>query len=144
MIFHNRYLTITNVDEMGQYTFDNLEGFQDFARRAKRGDIVVVGKNFGAGSSRQQAVDCFRSLGISLILAGSFGAIYERNAINTGMPIMVYEPVEGGFGDGDELEVDLLEGRIRNISKGIEIKGEPFSDVQLEIYRRGGLLVRPC
>ncbi|MBN1390067.1 MAG: 3-isopropylmalate dehydratase large subunit [Candidatus Thermoplasmatota archaeon] len=144
MIFHNRYLTITDVNEMGQYTFDNLQGFEDFARRAGTGDIVVVGKNFGAGSSRQQAVECFRSLGISVILAESFGAIYERNAINTGMPIMVFDPVEGGFEDGDELEVDLIHGRISNISKGVDMKGEPFSDVQLEIYKRGGLLVRPC
>ncbi|MGA1820315.1 MAG: aconitase/3-isopropylmalate dehydratase large subunit family protein [Thermoplasmatota archaeon] len=144
MIYHNRYLTITDIEEMGQYAFDNLEGFEDFARKAGEGDIVVVGKNFGAGSSRQQAVDCFRSLGISVILAESFGAIYERNAINSGMPIMVFEPLEGCFSDGDEVEVDVRTGRIRNISKGIDIRGEPFSDVQLEIYKRGGLLVKPC
>jgi len=144
MIYHNRYLTITDIGEMGQYTFDNLEGYEDFAKKAKEGDIVVVGKNFGAGSSRQQAVDCFRSLGISIILAESFGAIYERNAINSGMPIMVYEPLEGGFGDGDEVEVDVLTGRIRNLTRDVEIKGEPFSEVQLGIYKRGGLLVKPC
>ena len=85
MIFHNRYLTITDIKEMGQYTFDNLKGFEDFAKKAKPGDIVITNKNFGAGSSRQQAVDCFLSLGISCILAESYGAIYERNAINAAM-----------------------------------------------------------
>jgi 3-isopropylmalate dehydratase small subunit len=144
MIYHNRYLTITNIDEMGQYTFDNLEGYEDFAKKVKPDDIVVVGKNFGAGSSRQQAVDCFRSLGVSIILAESFGAIYERNAINGGMPIMKYKPGDGIFDDGDEIEVDITTGNIRNLSKRIDVKGDPFSEVQLDIYRRGGLLVKPC
>ncbi|MCK5773308.1 MAG: 3-isopropylmalate dehydratase [Thermoplasmata archaeon] len=144
MIYHNRYLSITDVSQMGQYTFDNLEGYEDFAKKAGPGEIVVVGKNFGAGSSRQQAVDCFRSLGVFMILAESFGAIYERNAVNGGMPIMTYEPVDGGFSQGDEVEVEIGSGRIRNITKDIEVKGEPFSSVQMDIYRRGGLLKRPC
>ena len=76
MIFHNRYLSITNVAEMGQYTFDNLKGFEKFATRVSVGDVVVSGKNFGSGSSRQQAVDCFISLGIQSILAESFCAKY--------------------------------------------------------------------
>ncbi len=92
MIFHNRYLTITDIKEMGQYTFDNLAGYEDFAKKAKAGDIVLTAKNFGAGSSRQQAVDCFKSLGIQCILAESFGAIYERNAINAAFPILTYKP----------------------------------------------------
>ena len=73
MIFHNRYLSITEMKEMGQYAFDNLKGFEDFSKKAKPGDIVVTGKNFGCGSSRQQAVDCFLSLGIQAIVAESFG-----------------------------------------------------------------------
>lgn len=144
MIYHNRYLTITDIKEMGQYAFDNLEGYEDFSKKVNDGDIVIVGKNFGAGSSRQQAVDCFKALGVSIILAESFGAIYERNAINGGMPIMTYEGKEGHFSDGDDIEVDIRKGSIRNLSKGFEVKGEPFSDVQMDIYRRGGLLVRPC
>ena len=67
MIFHNRYLAITETKEMGHYTFDNLKGFEDFARKAKAGDIVVAGKNFGCGSSRQQAVDCFVRLEYKLL-----------------------------------------------------------------------------
>jgi 3-isopropylmalate/(R)-2-methylmalate dehydratase large subunit len=144
MIYHNRYLAVTDISEMGQYAFDNLEGFEDFARKAGPGDIVVVGKNFGAGSSRQQAVDCFRSLGVSIILAESFGSIYERNAINSGMPILRYVPIEGAFESGDEVEVDIVRGNIRNLTKDLEIEAEPASDVQMDIYRRGGLLVRPC
>jgi len=140
MIFHNKYLTITDIAQMGQYTFDNLKGWEDFAKKAKPGDIVVTGKNFGAGSSRQQAVDCFRSLGIGLVIAESFGAIYERNAINAGFPIMSANLISAGLKDGDEIEVDLETGRIK-LSSGKEITGLPFSDVQINIYKKGGLLM---
>jgi 3-isopropylmalate/(R)-2-methylmalate dehydratase large subunit len=143
MIFHNRYLTITDIAEMGQYTFDNLEGYEDFAKRAKAGDIVVTSKNFGAGSSRQQAVDCFKSLGIHCIVAESYGAIYERNAINAAFPILTYklEQLQDiDLEDGDNIELDYSTGEINNLTKGKSGKINPFSDVQLEIYKNGGLL----
>ncbi|MFP4623681.1 MAG: aconitase/3-isopropylmalate dehydratase large subunit family protein [Gemmatimonadota bacterium] len=140
MIFHNRYLTITDMAEMGQYTFDNLEGWEDFAQKAGPGDIVVTGKNFGAGSSRQQAVDCFESLGISVVIARSFGAIYERNAINKGFPIVTADLLSKGLADGDEIEVDLRNQTIR-LPTGETVAGS-FSEVQMSIYQRGGLLVR--
>jgi len=141
MIYHNRYLAITDMAEMGQYTFDNLPGYTDFAKQAKPGDIVVAGKNFGAGSSRQQAVDCFKSLGISLIIAESFGAIYERNAINQGYPILAADLVSTDLETGQEIEVDLTTSRIK-IPSGKEISAQPFSDVQLNIYGKGGLLMQ--
>ncbi len=141
MIFHNRYLAITDIDEMGQYTFDNLNGWEDFSKNAKPGDIVVTGKNFGAGSSRQQAVDCFKSLGISLIIAESFGAIYERNAINNGMPIMISNLATTGIENKQKIKVDLKTGIIENLTTGKKIEAQPFSEVQMEIYQRGGLLV---
>ena len=140
MIFHNRYLSITDVNEMGQYTFDNLEGYKNFAKEAKKGDIVIVGKNFGCGSSRQQAVDCFKALGISVIIAESFGAIYERNAINGAMPILVAEDITSKIDDKDTLSVDFLTGEIVNKTQGKTLHAKPFSQVQTEIYKRGGLL----
>lgn len=140
MIFHNRYLTITNVSEMGQYTFDNLKGYEDFAKKAKAGDIVVVQKNFGSGSSRQQAVDCFLSLGIQAILAESFGAIYERNAINAALPIMTYRSVQPiDLEDGDILRLNFETGEVTNVTKGKSMMADKFSEVQLEIYQNGGL-----
>ena len=140
MIFHNRYLAITDLDEMGQYTFDNLEGWEDFATKAKPGDIVVTGSNFGAGSSRQQAVDCFKALGLPLIIAKSYGSIYERNAINAGMPIMEADLITSGLKSGEEIEVDLSTGTVTR-ADGSVIQGRPFSEVQVGIYQRGGLLV---
>ncbi|MBN1355226.1 3-isopropylmalate dehydratase large subunit [bacterium] len=139
MIYHNRYLTITDIDQMGQYTFDNLAGWEDFARKARPGDIVVTGKNFGAGSSRQQAVDCFESLGISLIVARSFGAIYERNAINKGFPILTAELSGRNLENGMEIVVDLTTGII-TLPEGVSVQGEPMSKVQMDIYLKGGLL----
>ncbi len=140
MIFHNRYLHITDPAEMAKYTFDNLEGFEDFASKSKPGDIIITGKNFGAGSSRQQAVDCFKELGISAIVAESFGAIYERNAINAAMPIMRYSslsPLE--LKNGDKVRVNFETGEITNLMNDKTVKGEAFSEVQMEIYQNGGL-----
>ncbi len=140
MIFHNRYLSITDINEMGQYTFDNLEGYEDFAKKAKKGDIVVVQKNFGSGSSRQQAVDCFKSLGIQAILAESFGAIYKRNAINAAFPILTYKSVNDlNLSDGDKIRVNFETGEVTNLSNNKVINAENFSEVQMEIYQNGGL-----
>ena len=139
MIYHNRHLAVTDLAEMGQYALGNLPGWEDFSRKARPGDIVVTGKNFGCGSSRQQAVDCFVSLGTALIVAESFGAIYERNAINQGFPILVADLVSTDLADGQEIEVDLESGKVR-LPSGREVAGQPFAGVQMEIYQRGGLL----
>ncbi len=140
MIYHNRYLTITDINEMGQYTFDNLKGYEQFASQVSPGDIVVTGKNFGCGSSRQQAVDCFRSLGISVIIAESFGSIYERNAINSGMPILTAPGITKKITDQDMVSVDFTTGKITDHTQHTTYEGNPFSPVQLDIYKRGGLL----
>jgi 3-isopropylmalate/(R)-2-methylmalate dehydratase large subunit len=139
MIFHNRHLAVTELAEMGQHAFGNLAGYEEFARKTQPGDIVVTGKNFGAGSSRQQAVDCFKSLGISVIVADSFGAIYERNAINAGFPILVAPGAAAQIEQGEEIVVDLATGSIRP-ARGSKIAGVPLSKVQIDIYQRGGLL----
>jgi 3-isopropylmalate/(R)-2-methylmalate dehydratase large subunit len=141
MIFHNRYLSVTDIQEMGKYTFDNLKGYEDFSRNAKPGDIVISGKNFGSGSSRQQAVDCFSSLGIVAVIAESFGAIYERNAINAAFPLVTCKSLsEIDLVGGDQIIINLKSGALLNLRTNKEYSAEPFSDVQLEIYMKGGLL----
>jgi 3-isopropylmalate dehydratase small subunit len=125
---------------MGKYTFDNLAGYQDFSLKASKGDIVIAGKNFGAGSSRQQAVDCFKSLGVQAIIAKSFGAIYERNAINAAFPILICPTVESlKHEEGEKLKINLLTGEIINLAKKITVQAKVFSEVQMEIYKNGGL-----
>lgn len=141
MIYHNRYLAITDKGEMGQYSFDNLAGYEDFAKKTLPGDIIVTGKNFGCGSSRQQAVDCLASLGIQAVIAGSFGVIYERNAINAAFPV-VSVPVlnETDLMEGDIISLNLKTGDILNHRNYEVYRSNPFSEVQLKIYERGGLL----
>lgn len=141
MIFHNRYLHITDSSQMGKYTLDNLKGWEDFAHRTQPGDLILAGSNFGAGSSRQQAVDCFRALGIAAIIAESFGAIYKRNAINSGLPIITFPElaeVAHHFESGDIVTVNLLTGAL--IRNNVEhFQTQPFSKVQLDIYLAGNL-----
>jgi 3-isopropylmalate/(R)-2-methylmalate dehydratase small subunit len=141
MIFHNRYLHIVDVDEMGQYALDNLAGWEDFAQKAQPGDVILTGKNFGAGSSRQQAVDCFRALGLGAIVAESYGAIYKRNAINSGLPIIALPNLTGmasEFKTGDELEVDFANGQLV-LNGERTFQAQPFSQVQTDIYQAGNL-----
>ncbi len=140
MIYHNRYLAITDIREMGQYTFDNLEGNEDFSKKVSPGDIVVAGRNFGSGSSRQQAVDCFISLGVSAIVAVSFGAIYERNAINAALPVITCPDISRlGLNNGDIIKIDILSGEITNLRTDTTVFAVPFPEVQYEIYKNGGL-----
>lgn len=141
MIFHNKHLHITEINEMGQYAFGNLPGWEEFSKNAKSGEILVVGKNFGAGSSRQQAVDCFRALGIQMIVGESFGAIYKRNAINSGMPLMTAsEIMKENISSSDIIRVNLETGEIMNITKKQSLKtAVPLSKVQLDIYNAGTL-----
>ncbi len=141
MIFHNRYLSITDVNEMGKYTLSNLKDFENFAARARPGDIIITGKNFGSGSSRQQAVDCFTALGIRAIIAESFGAIYERNAINAAFPILTCSTLsQANLKNGDKIRVNFKSGEVKNLNSNEIYYAVPFSDVQLEIYQNGGLL----
>jgi len=141
MIFHNRYLHITDVAQMGQYALDNLRGWEDFAKRAQPGDIVMAGRNFGAGSSRQQAVDCFRALDIAAIIAESFGAIYKRNAINSGLPIVSLPGLTenaAAFHHGDTISVDFETGTI-TLNGAQTFAAQSFSQVQMDIYQAGDL-----
>ena len=141
MIYHNAYLAVTDVSSMGKYAFGNLDLWKDFPSKVKKGDIIIAGENFGSGSSRQHAVDCFLALGVSLIIARSIGAIYKRNAINSGMPILEFpEIVKYKIQSGDILEIDLEKAHIKNITTDEELRGaKSFSRVQMNIYQAGNL-----
>ena len=141
MIFHNAHLAIIDIEEMGSLAFGNLKGWEDFPNLAWPGDILVVGENFGCGSSRQQAVDCFKALGICAIIGESFGAIYLRNAINSGMPVFrVPGIMASALKDGNVVELDLEKGTVSAIEPSIELPAPlPFSKVQLDIYKAGSL-----
>lgn len=143
-IFHNAHLHITDPAEMGKYTLGNLEGWRDFPQKACPGDVVFAGRNFGAGSSRQQAVDCFITLEVGAIIAPSFGAIYFRNAVNSGFPVLkcpnLVELVsQKALETGDAIRVRFHTGEGMNQTKKKAFLFEPMSEVQLAIYQAGGL-----
>lgn len=139
-IYHNEHLAVTDVDKMGQYAFGNLEGWENFSTEVEEGDILVVGRNFGSGSSRQQAVDCFISLGISGIIGESFGAIYKRNAINSGLPVLKCNGImDLDLKDGSYIKINLKTGKITGKTGNHLLDTNGFSEVQMQIYRAGGL-----
>ena len=142
-IYHNMYLHITDIKEMGKYCLGNLEGYENYSKVAKKNDIIIAGSNFGAGSSRQHAVDCFRSLGTGCIIAPSFGAIFKRNAINSGFCILECPKIaeyikEGKINHGEICELDFENGIIKK-ENGEELFCIPPSKVQLDILKAGGL-----
>lgn len=138
MIYHNAHLAVTDIDEMGQYALGNLDGYRDFAAEAIPGDLVLAGDNFGSGSSRQHAVDCFKALGVQAVAARSFGAIYKRNAINSGFPVIEMPGLPDGlFSHHSMAELDLESGTLT--ADGEDFRGTPMTEVARDIYLAGGL-----
>ena len=143
-IYHNAHLHITDIAQMGPFALGNLEGWKDFPKKCGAGDILVAGRNFGAGSSRQQAVDCFVALKVGAVLAPSFSAIYFRNAVNSGFPVVRGVRLEalvsqGKLRTGDTLRFDVVSGEARNVGRGLPMEVAPMSLVQLDIYEAGDL-----
>jgi 3-isopropylmalate/(R)-2-methylmalate dehydratase small subunit len=131
------YLTSTDPAELAKHC---LEGYdEEFPSKIKEGDILVAGENFGCGSSREHAPWAIKGAGIQCIIAKSFARIFFRNAINIGLPIV--ECPEGFEAeDGDEIEIDLGEGKARNITKGKECATQTFPPFLQEIINSGGLI----
>ena len=111
-----------------------------FTQEAKPGDIIVAGKNWGCGSSREQAPANLKRLGIGCVVAESFGRIYFRNSIALAFPSIVCPGASEAFEEGDELELELESARVRNINKGKRFQGDPLSQDMLTILARGGII----
>ncbi|MCD6542031.1 MAG: 3-isopropylmalate dehydratase small subunit [Thermoplasmata archaeon] len=138
-IFPGAYLTLTDVEEMGKHAMEGVPGREDFAKKVNKGDIIVAGKNFGCGSSREQAPIAIKGCGVSMVIAKSFARIFYRNAVNIGLPIMECADVDK-IEDGDVLEVDLESGEIKVVSKDLILKGSPVTSLEFEIMKAGGLI----
>ncbi len=145
LIYHNKYLAETDPKKMPQYSFEYLPGKENFAKEVKEGDFVVAGTNFGCGSSREHAVYCLKYAGVPVILAESFSRIYYRNAINNGYPVLFVKGLSqaikyGKIKDGDDLEVDLEKGEIRDLTNGNSFHGDAVADLEMDIMKAGGLI----
>lgn len=138
VIYPGKYLAIFDAEEMKEHAFESV--YPDFVKQFRKGDIIVAGKYFGCGSSREQAATCLKALGVSCIIAESFARIYYRNAINQGLPILICPEVSKNVNQGDTLEVDLEKGVIRNISTNKILKAETLPPFILEILKDGGVI----
>lgn len=137
VIFPGRYLAITEPEEMAKHAMEDLD--KDFLKKVKERSIIVAGKNFGCGSSREQAVICLKYAGIKAIVARSFARIFFRNAINQGIPVVELEDTSR-IEDGEEIEIDLDEGTVKNLTKGEDYRFKPLPDFIRKIIDSGGLL----
>ncbi len=138
-IYPGRYLSITtDRQEMAKHCFELA--YPEFLKTAKSGDIIVAGRNFGCGSSREQAATCLKYFGIGLVIAESFARIFYRNAINLGLPILIAPGITKKVEHEDTLEIDLQEGIIKNMRTNETIRGIPLPAFILEILNEGGLI----
>jgi len=126
--------------ELGKHAMEGVPGRETWAAGVTQGDILVGGSNFGCGSSREIAPVAIRGAGISLVIADSYARIFFRNAINMGYPILQSPQAAEAVEDGDELEVDLEQGIIRNFSKSDQYPTEAFPKFMNELLAMGGLV----
>ena len=115
----------------------NRPGFVD---QVRPGDIIVAGRNWGCGSSREQAAENMKLLGLGAVVAESFGRIFFRNAIAIALPSVACPGVSEAFEEGDEMELDIKTGLVRNLTQGAELQGRPYTPDMLAIIEKGGLM----
>ncbi|PJI08821.1 MULTISPECIES: 3-isopropylmalate dehydratase small subunit [Clostridium] len=137
VIIPARYLNTSVPEELAKHCMEDLD--VDFLKKLKKGDIVVGGKNFGCGSSREHAPICIKAAGVSCVIAKSFARIFYRNSINIGFPILECEEAVNDASTGDKLEVDFIEGKIKNVTLNKEYKAQPFPEFMLKIMKNEGL-----
>jgi len=138
VIIPARYLTSTEPEELAKHCLEDLDA--DFVKRVRAGDVIVGGRNFGSGSSREHAPLAIKGAGISCIVAESFARIFYRNAINVGLPIVECQSVTDGTGSGDRFRVDLDAGRVENLTRGTSHPATPMPEFMRGILDAGGLM----
>jgi 3-isopropylmalate/(R)-2-methylmalate dehydratase small subunit len=139
-IYHGQYLPLTDPKEMAKHAMEFVPGMEDFAKKVKPGDIVITGKNFGCGSSREHAVVCLQENGVSCVVAESFARIFYRNAVNLGFPVLECPGISKIVKTGNKVEVNLGTGKVTNLSTKKTLNGQPPSGLESEIAEKGGLL----
>lgn len=139
VIYPGKYLSITtDREDMARHCFEAV--YPEFMKRAHKGDIIVAGKNFGCGSSREQAATCLKYFGIGAIIAESFARIFYRNAINVGLPVLSIPGITSFVEQGDNLQVDLQHGTVVNERTQEEMMGPELPPFILTIITDGGLI----
>jgi len=138
VIIPARYLNTSDPKELAKYCMIDID--KDFTSKVKPGDIMVAGKNFGCGSSREHAPIAIKASGISCVIAETFARIFYRNSINIGLPIIECPEASKDIEDGDELEVDFDKGIIYNLTKKRQYQGQAFPEFMQKIIKAEGLI----
>lgn len=131
------YLNITDGKELAKHCMEPID--KDFLRKVKERNILVAGRNFGCGSSREHAPIALKGAGVSFIIAVSFARIFFRNALNIGLPIVECREAAQGIRDNDKLIIDWVEGKIQNLAKKESYAMAPFPPFLQELIKQGGL-----
>lgn len=131
-----KYLAAT-VEEIKEHVLEAVN--PRFAKEVQQGDILVAGKNFGCGSSRESAPRALKALGIGAVVADSFARIFYRNAVAIGLPVLACPSVSQSFEEGETLELDLANARVKNLNRNISLQGNPLPPEMLEVLHKGGI-----
>ena len=135
VIIPSKYLAYTNPNDLARYAMEGID--PSFVEKAKERQIIVAGKNFGCGSSREQAPIALKYAGVKGIVAESFARIFYRNAVNIGLPVLECLGIAKAVEDGDEIEADVGTGVVRNITKGKTLQGNSTPEFLLKIMEKG-------
>jgi 3-isopropylmalate/(R)-2-methylmalate dehydratase small subunit len=137
-IIPGRYLTTDSESELALHAMEDIA--PAFVKKVKPGDIVVAGADFGCGSSREHAIWALRGAGVACVVAQTFARIFYRNAINNGFPVVECRNAAADSKTGDDLDIDLRGGILKNLTTGREFRFIPLPDFAFRIAEAGGLL----
>jgi 3-isopropylmalate/(R)-2-methylmalate dehydratase small subunit len=138
MIYPGRYLNITDREKTAEHLFELA--YPELRANLEAGDFIVAGRNFGCGSSREQAAAALKFAGVGAVIAGSFARIFFRNAINLGLPAVVAPQATLACAAGDELEIDLVAGEIRNLTQSRVVEAAALDPRAVDLIAAGGLI----
>ena len=138
VIIPARYLAIQDAGELSTHCMEDID--KDFVNKISKGDMIIAGKNFGCGSSREHAPLVIKTCGVSCVIAETFARIFYRNAINIGLPIIECAEASKNIETGDEISVDFDSGMIYNRTRNQEYKGQPFPEFMQKIIKNEGLV----
>ncbi len=138
LIYPGRFLNITDREKTAEHLFELA--YPELRARIRPGDFLVAGKNFGCGSSREQATAAVKYAGVGALIAASFARIFFRNSINLGLPVVVSPEAAGALAEGDEVEVDLIGGSVTRLETGEVFRAAPLDPRAAELLAAGGLV----
>lgn len=138
LILPGRYLVLRDPKDLAEHLMEGAD--PEFPKKVKNGDLIVGGTNFGCGSSREHAPIAIKGAGVSAVIAESFARIFYRNAVNIGLPLIEIKNISKHIFEGDEIEIDMEKGILKNLNTNEEFEIKALPDFMLEILNEGGLI----